>query len=92
MLQRIYNYRIQHNKNIITIHSKWTITSLNLLSIHYTGRVKSKTDKLAPVASLVNVHYLRLRTGMVEKKYTKVYPGTRQYSHMIQKCIANTVT
>jgi len=25
MLQHIYNYRIQHNKNIITMHSKWSV-------------------------------------------------------------------
>jgi len=29
------------------------------------GRVKSKTKKLAPVASLVSVHYVRPRTGLV---------------------------
>jgi len=30
-----------------------------------TGRVKSKTEKLAPVASLVNVHHLRPRAWVV---------------------------
>jgi len=29
------------------------------------GRVNSKTEKLAPVASLVSVHHLRPRTGLV---------------------------
>jgi len=29
------------------------------------GRVKSKTEKWAPVASLVSIHYLRVRAGLV---------------------------
>jgi len=30
------------------------------------GRVKSKPEKLAPVASLVIIHLLRPRTGLVD--------------------------
>jgi len=29
------------------------------------GQVKSKTEKLAPAASLVNVHHLRARLGLI---------------------------
>jgi len=30
------------------------------------GRVKSKTEKLAPVASPVSIYHLRSRTGLVD--------------------------
>jgi len=46
---------------------KWVERSLRVRKLwsRIPGRVNSKTKKLAPVASVVSIHHLRPRTGLV---------------------------
>jgi len=61
--------KVNKNNFSITVNCKTTFFSFlpmaRTLAQNAEGRVKSKTEKLAPVASLFNVHHLRPRAWLV---------------------------
>jgi len=64
MIARKWKYEEIALQNIV---SKWVKRWLRVWKVGgwNPGRVKSKTEKLAPVASLVSVHHLRPTSGLV---------------------------